>query len=266
MNIFSRKKHKLDIIVLWVWLFIAPTLATALGVQYYLSIIIFFVLPSIYLSCRNFAAIKKSVLFSLLVGVPLVTVLDYMMEITGSMFIPQSILGNFRILGYVALESYVWGFFFLFYIVMYYETFLNHHIRQRLYRPSMKYLVIGMLILLSTFFVIYFIQPTALQITFYFYFFWGLMLVVIPIVLLLTRFPRLVAKFFKAGAYFFFVFLGYELTAIAQKNWLFPGEGQFIGMVELFGRRFPFEEMFYFIILGAFATLTWYEFFDDDKK
>lgn len=266
MNIYNKKKHKIDLLILWAWLFIAPALSTIFAVEYFWSIVIFFILPSLYLSCRNPGVIKKSALFALLVGIPLVTVLDYMMEVTGSMLIPQSIFGDFRILGHVAVDSYIWGFFFLYLVVMYYETFLNHHFRTRLHYPNMKYLLIGMIVLLSTFFFVYFTLPEALHITYYFYFFWGLLLVLTPVVLLLTRYPRLIAKFFKAGAFFFLLFFGYELTAIAQQNWLFPGEEQFIGIVEIFGRRFPVEEMFYFIILGAFVTLTWYEFFDDDKK
>ncbi|MDD5040457.1 MAG: hypothetical protein PHY34_04900, partial [Patescibacteria group bacterium] len=190
----------------------------------------------------------------------------YMMEASGSMLIDQSIFGDIRILGLVTIDSYVWGLFFLYLIVMYYEAFLNHHFWHRLRFPAMKYLLILMLVLLSTFFLVYFVNPSYLRITFYFYLLWGIALVFIPLLLLLTKYPKLIAKFFKAGAYFFLLLLGYEITAINLGNWLFPGENQFIGMVELFGARFPFEELFYFVMLGAFAGMTWYEFFDDDRK
>ncbi len=265
-ELFQKKKHKIDLVLMWVWAIMAPFLSWVFDAHYMFSIIIFFIIPSIFLSWRYPRSIKKAALFSLLVGLPLVTALDYIMEATGSMFINQSVFGNFRILDFITIDSYVWGFFFLYLIVIYYDSFLNHHWHHRLYFPAMKYLLILMLLLLATFFFVYFISPATLQITFYFYFLWGFVLVLIPIILLLTKHPKLIAKFFKAGAYFFLLFLGYELTAIRQENWLFPGEGQFIGMVDFFGARFPFEEFFYFIILGAFAAMTWYEFFDDDKK
>jgi hypothetical protein len=47
-------------------------------------------------------------------------------------------------------------------------------------------------------------------------------------------------------------------------QWSFPGK--FIGWIDLFGVRFPFEEFLIWIVLGAAGVLAWYELFDDRTK
>ena len=82
----------------------------------------------------------------------------------------------------------------------------------------------------------------------------------------MLKFPKLYAKFLKAGAYFFFFLLIYEITALSLGQWVFSAESQFLGLMEFKGITFPFEELFAWIMLGSLATLSYYEFFDDDKK
>ena len=110
----------------------------------------------------------------------------------------------------------------------------------------------------------FWIQTSYLDIP-YFYLTAGIVLGIIPISIVLFEYPRLIAKFFKTAAYFFYLNFAYEITALKLGIWDFPGD-QFIGWVTFFGMRFPFEEFFFWIILGAIAMLSYYEFFDDDRK
>lgn len=71
-------------------------------------------------------------------------------------------------------------------------------------------------------------------------------------------------KFIKTGAFFFMVFLIYELTAIKLGQWHF--QGQYIGWVELMGLRFPFEELLFWMGLSGFVVLSLYEGFVDNDK
>ena len=99
----------------------------------------------------------------------------------------------------------------------------------------------------------------------YFYFVGGVVLVLIPVISVLFKFPNLIVKFSKMGAYFFYSSIIYEITALKLGLWDFPGD-QFIGWVSIFGTVFPFEELFFWIILGVLSVLSYYEFFDDDRK
>jgi len=48
--------------------------------------------------------------------------------------------------------------------------------------------------------------------------------------------------------------------------WEFPSEGKFIGWVSFLGASFPLEELFFWIILGAPATLSWFVLFGEERK
>lgn len=265
----KRAVHRttVDHTFLIAWLIVAPVLSLALRAEFGLSIVIFFLVPAAYVTARHPRFAGRVAMFSALVSIPLVTVLDYMMEVTGGMQITQSIFGSFRIAGHVTVESYVWGFGFLYLIALYYEAYLDHHVRSRMPpAPRVKYLVLGAFALVSAFFFAYTVQPQVLHVERYLYLIWGFLLVVLPVVVVLAHTPSLAKKFFRATAYFFFLLLGYELTAIHLGQWAFPGEQQYVGIVSLLGSRFPLEELVYFVACGALATLTYFEFFSDDLR
>jgi hypothetical protein len=117
--------------------------------------------------------------------------------------------------------------------------------------------------ILSIFLIVKTLDASLLRIP-YFYFITGIVLGIIPITAVLLKFPNLFTKFAKAAVYFLFVSLIWEFVAVPLEQWTFPG--QFIGWINLFGVRFPFEEFFVWMILGAMAVLSFYEFFDDDRK
>ncbi len=95
---------------------------------------------------------------------------------------------------------------------------------------------------------------------------WGTILLIIPLLIVLFIYPKLSSKFFKTGVYFFLMAMIYELTALKLGWWHFPRETKFIGWVSILGLQFPFEEFFFWMILCAMAILSYYEFFADDRK
>jgi len=60
------------------------------------------------------------------------------------------------------------------------------------------------------------------------------------------------------------LFLIYELTAVKLEQWHFPG--QYIGWIDLFGLKFPFEELLFWMGLSSFVVLSIYEGFIDNDK
>jgi hypothetical protein len=189
-------------------------------------------------------------------------VLDYISVTTGQWFFPHSII-PYRLFGIIAFEGVFWFFFWVYFVIIYYEYFLDENCTPKLYYPAFKYVVILFLVLLSAFFVVKTLDASLLRIP-YFYFIVGIVMGVIPITAVLFKFPNLFTKFAKAGAYFVLFCLIWELVAVPLEQWTFPG--QFVGWIVLFGVRFPFEEFFVWMVLGAVAILSWYEFFDDDRK
>jgi len=169
----------------------------------------------------------------------------------------------FRILGQVPLEDVVFGFLVIYAIVIYYEHFWDKG-KHELIDTRMKYFIFILMFVFILFFTFYFTKPEFLFIPYY-YFWFGFILLFIPAITFLSYFPRLLSKYVKTGVYFFVLFLLFELTALQLGQWSFP-DGQFIGMVTLLGYTFPFEELFFWFILFTSSILSYYEFFDDDRK
>ena len=258
-----NKKEKIPLIILFLYPIVASLISLYLKTNFFISILLFFAVPSLFLSIIAKEHVKKTLLFSLMIGIPLSIIIDYIAHFNETWWVTSPFF-NFRILGLVPVEDLIWGVLWLYFIIMFYECFIDKHITKKLYTKNTKILVLISLILLVLFFFILMRTPVYLNIP-YFYLISGIIIGIIPILAVLLKFPILFAKFLKAASYFFFFNLIYEITALKLGWWEFGG-GEFIGWVEILGVKFPFEELFFWMILGTIGVLSYYEFFDDDKK
>jgi hypothetical protein len=187
------------------------------------------------------------------------------MERTGGWVVPYSVFGTLRIAHLVTIDIILWSLCYVYFVVMFYEVFIDTKKRLQKTSPHLKILALLGSGTLAIFSFIYLLQPEALFIQ-YFYLKFGVVLGLLPIIFVLFRFPKLYAKFAKVGLYFFVLSFIQELTALKYNHWNFPDSSQFIGSVRFLQFTFPFEELFFWIILGSFAMLAYFEFFDDDRK
>ncbi|MBS3065884.1 hypothetical protein J4229_02450 [Candidatus Pacearchaeota archaeon] len=259
------KRIKKDLLIILVWPIVASLLSFIIKADVLISMLLFFALPAGYLSYYKKEHIKKIALFSLITTIPIAFIVDYIMEHTGGWFLPYSVFGSFRLLGYVTIEQFIWLFLFIYFVAIFYEYFLDKECTPRLYHPKIKYLLSILILILGTFFLIYAIKPSLLHIN-YFYLKFGIIASLLPVVLMLFKFPSLFDKMLKTGIYFSFLSLIYEITALSLGQWTFPSENQFIGFVQILGTKFPLEEFLFWIVLGSIATISYYEFFDDDRR
>jgi hypothetical protein len=257
------KNKKIDLIVLLFYPIIGAILSHLLKINAFGSIIIFLGLPSLYLTARCPEHSKKSIIFSVISSVPMIIMIDYIAHLTGQWAFPNSIL-QYRLFQFVSIEAIIWAVLNLYFVVMFYEHFLHHHITKRLWHPHMKYLAAIILFLFALFVAVYNFVPGLLKIPF-FYLWMGIILFLIPLTLQFFMYPRFISKFFEAAAYFFYFTLIYEITALQLGWWDFPGK-QFIGWVSFSNIRFPLEELVFWILLFSMAILTHYEFFDENEK
>ena len=253
---------KLDIFLLILFPIASVVLSLVFSVNFLVSILLFFGLPSLWLSFRTPSQVNKTFLFSLILSVPLGIFIDYVATIDNSWFVPITVF-PFRLFGVVPIEDLIWGFFLIYSIVIFYEHFLDKG-KHELVDRRMKYLVWPLIILMLVFFTILFTKPELLVIR-YAYFWLGTIFFIVPAITFLSFFPRLLSKYVKTASYFFLLSILFELTGLQLNQWAFPGSN-FIGWVELFGHRFPFEEFFFWFVMGAISVLAYYEFFDDDRK
>ncbi len=257
-----KKRETFDLAVFLVYPIIASLISFLLRANAFFSVIIFYGIPSIYLSFMMKKNVKNAAVFSLVGIIPMI-VIDYIAHLTKVWEVTNSII-PFRLFGFVTLEVLLWVIFAFYFTVMFYEYFLDKHITHKLYKPRFKYLIISILALFSLFLFLLFGFPQFLRIP-YFYLIFGVILILIPIVFELFEYPRFYTKFFKAQAYFFYLNFIYEITALKLGWWIFPGN-EFVGWVSVFGVEFPFEEFFFWIMLTALAILTYFEFFDREIR
>ena len=156
------------------------------------------------------------------------------------------------------------GSYMFFFIIMFYEYFLDFGKGEDRLAKNIKYFTVILLSLLILFFLFLFVSPELLHIK-YFYLKAGIVLALFPLVAFLSFFPKFWAKYLKIGIYFLGLSLLFELVGLQTNQWAFPGHN-FIGFIEIFGLKIPFEEFLFWITLGVPWILSYYEFFADDKR
>lgn len=258
-----KKRGAIDLAILLMCPLFATLISLLFKTSAFVSVLLFFGIPALYLSLRGAKYVKKSIVFAAVTSIPLIIILDYVGHLTKAWVIPNSIL-PFRLFGIVTIEVMLWALLYSYFVLMFYEYFLDKDVTKKIWLPHMKYLVAIMLVLFAAFMILFFNAPSLLHIP-YFYLAFGIVLLLIPVIIELFEYPKLISKFARVGAYFFFLTFLYEVTALKLGWWAFPGT-EFVGWVSIFGTMFPVEELVFWLILLAIAILSYYEFFDDDEK
>lgn len=254
---------KQDLYLMLVWPLFAAWLSLCVGANLLLSIIFFFVIPSVILSCLKPHLVKKLLIFSFVFGIPLAIVSDYCMQITGGWY--AGTIFPWRVFGQGVIENLFWTPAAIYFVTIFYEVFFENEIRRKAYFPQFKYFFTFWLFVLISFFMLFYLNPNALIIH-YFYLKIGLVLSLVPVLFMIIRYPKLIPKFFFVNLYFLYLFLVHELTALKLNQWSFPNKAEVIASISLLNFSLPLEEFLYFVVLGALAILSFYEFFDDDRR
>ncbi len=256
------KSPKTDIAVLICIPILATLVTFIFRTNLFISIILFFAIPSAYLASRNPGIFKKSFTFAFLLSIPLSLCIDALAAVNGSWVVPTSVF-PFKFFGVATVEVYLYGLLWVLYAVLFYEHFFDKGRKGDRISPhikSLRYLSAALVLYVCMAFVI---DRDLLYIPF-FYLVSGICLVIIPLALFLYRYPVFIRRYIILGIYFFFVLFLFEIAAIYAGQWIFPGP-DFIGFINLFGFQFPAEELIIWMVAATAALLSYYEFFADDR-
>jgi hypothetical protein len=254
-------KHPTQLVVLLIWPIIATIISFAFRPHAFISQMLFLGVPCLLLAIYAPRYILKTVIFGG-VFIPLWMFVEYVMHTTGQWYAIS--VFKTRFLGGMAYDALIWFFLVQFFVVMFWEYFFEYHTKIVVWPKRMTPLALS---LAGFFFLtagLYIWAPQFLRIP-YFYLVLMITVYIIPLTLELKAHSYLFPKFLKLGAYFSYVFILYELTAIALGQWYFPSN-QFIGWVQIFGQKFPFEEFISWILIGSMVCISWYEHFDDYRR
>jgi hypothetical protein len=258
----NSKRIFLDILLLALFPVLASILSFALRLNFLISTLLFFAVPSLYLSFRTARAVPRGLLFALLWSLPSGLVIDYFANVNMTWYVPNTLFP--RVLNLIPLENLLWAFLISYLIVMFYEHFDDKCSSKKVGDSKIRNLLIFALIVLVVFIVVFLFNPNLFNIPYY-YLFGGIIFILLPIILFYSKYSSTTNKFIHTGSYLLLISLFHEFTGLRLGHWTFPSR-EFIGWVELFGIRFPFEEFIFFFFLLTPAVLSYYEFLGDDRK
>jgi hypothetical protein len=254
-------RNKKDFRVIVILIILAALAVFHLKLEYLPTVILFFGIPSLYISIRNKKIIKKPLEFAVLISLPAVFVFDYLAHINNVWYESSTI--GIRILNTFPIDTFIWSILYIYFIIMFYEHFFDNTRTNLKFSKKIKFLIYHLAILLFVFSIILKLSPGLLEIN-YLYIKLIICLFLIPITVILGKYPKLIKKISIQGAIFLVISIIYELLAVYLSQWQFNGT-QYIGWIVLLGQRFPFEE-FLWLIFAVPAFICLYEYFADDLK
>ena len=218
-------------------------------------------IPSSYLAIRIKKNWKKILLATFIFGIIFGFIFDFIETLNKAWYMERLVF-PWRILGIVPLDDIIGFMLMTLFIVVFYEHFLDDEENKRISKNLIWSLVPSILVMAVIIIVYLRFGPTKFNMS-YVYLKGGLASIVLPLVVSFWK-PKLLGKLLKIGALsFFFVFTG-EIVALKTGAWVFLG--QYIGTVSIFGVVFPFEELFFWMMMYATTIVSYYELFIDDMK
>ena len=256
------KKEDLAVITLVPLIIFIAIMFFDLQVSYLVSLLLLFGIPIVYLAYKERKKLKKISLYSVIIAIPVAVAIDFVGMLDNGWYVAKSSF-PFRFF-IIPIEDFIWMISVVFIIVLFYEHFIKKDQKSTVNKEGLKLLAYILYPIALAVLLLFIINPDL--ITFPYAFFWsGFVFFFIPAVVFLTKYPKYILNFFKTGIYSFYIFLLVELVGLKLDHWVYEGS-HYIGWVNFFGLRFPFEEFFYVMIIGTFACLSYYEFFMNKYK
>lgn len=261
MNHIKITSKKIQLLIFYITPIVTSFISFKFELGYLPTMLLFWGLPSLFLSYIAREHIKKVFMFAI-IGTPFLMCLDLIFYLTNQWYVVSSF--STRLFGIVAWDDAIYFFLWVYFPVLFWEYFFEKQNHEPLFGRRMLKLTAMFVFVSIGILATYLYTPHLAQIP-YFYLNSTILFIIIPIIIGALVNPKLEVKFLATGVYFAFNSIIYEVTAIALGQWYYPSE-QFVGWVEILGQRFPVEELVAWVLLGSTAILTWYEYFDDDYK
>lgn len=260
MTLNQKNIKKIDILVLSLLPLFAACVSLLFTMNFLTSALLFSGLLAAYLSYRAPRAIARCLIFAAPFGIIGGLFFDHLAILDNSWHVPS--IFAFRIFHTVPIEDLVWAFLLVYSTVIFYTHFFNAS-THKIIGTRMKYY--ACFVLVSFIIFLFLIQTNSRILTIEnFYLKGGFVLIFFPVVIFLIFFPQRIFSFAKTGLYFFYAGMLQELTALKLGHWSFSRENYW-GWITIFGLRFPYEELIFWLIFFSAFVLAYFEFFDDDR-
>lgn len=251
-----------DKVVMIAFPILATTSSNVFNLSFLHSTLLFFAVPSIYLSLRNPRLIKTTLIFSFTMGLAMLFVFDHMAYLDYSWFVPDSMWRFLR--DSIPIEDGPWAILLVYYVVITWEYFFFSPKKRHVFHPTIVWFLLFCASLLIVFFIAYIFAPHSLIVP-YFYFKMGIVFEIIPLAILLYKRPALIQPLLWLTVYFFFVAMLAEYIGLTHNQWYFAGE-HYLGEIRYFDHRLPWDEVLVWWTFAAPGMIAWYESFATSRK
>ncbi len=243
---------------------LTATLASELlNLNFLWSTVLYFAVPSVYLSLRSPQHVKKTLLWTLIPWLSVSFIFEYLAYTDQAWYVNNSV---YRFLGNsFPIEDVLWGFLWSYLPIIFWKHFLDQKSRYEQNFPGQIRWLIGLLVAVNSIFFWFYFWHRDMLVMPYFYLVMGAIFCIAPLVLFLWQCPQFLGKLLLLSAYFTFLAGLKEYIALKLNYWYFPGT-HFIATVSFAGQKLPWEEIIFFWILSAPAMVAWYEYFADDQQ
>jgi len=254
----DRKKYQL--LGIFFYYILAALFIAWLKLGYSYGTLFFLAIPAFYVTSQNWSIFKKTFLFSLIISIPMVMVFDYIGTLSKAWL--EIVSSGIRILGVVPIETFFWAFCVAYFSIAFYEYFFDKDKIKTVFSKNIKYLIFILITLVLIFGLVFIVDKEILVVN-YFYTYFAIGVFVIPPLITIIKYPRLMQKIIYQGLYFLILSIIYEITALYSGQWTFPG--QYVGFVQIFRFSFPLEE-FLWLAFCVPSIIAIYEIFADDRE
>lgn len=238
---------------------VAIGISLLLNLNLFIATCLFWGLPAVYLSFINRRAVLPALLFSVASVFAFGLAVDYLGVVNHIWGTPDSLF-NVWLFDSIPIEDPFWSFLYVFDIIMIYECLVANKSQKRV--PSKRFfMVVGGLLLASgvLFWAIDRFPNTMANIP-YPYALTGLLFFVVPSIVFLYKYPTHIIQFVSTACYLLPIAFANEIVGLMLGHWYFPEEAELLGRLGILGVVIPFEELFFFILIGPVAILTYYVF------
>jgi hypothetical protein len=220
---------------------------------------VFSLLPAFYLCFRRKKNWNKIIVSVIVFGGIFGFLCDFYSEYTKAWHVVPLVI-PYRILGVSSLDDILGFMMMTFLTVVFYEHFVEHERNKHISKNLDKAILPGIFAIIVLL-LIYFLNPNLLQLQ-YPYFYMGIA-AILPALFLAYNKPQFIKNMAETAIYFFFFYLIFEIFAVSYGYWIYPSNS-YIGWINLLWIRFPFEELFFWMMFYAASLVSYYELFVDE--
>ncbi len=170
----------------------------------------------------------------------------------------QSVLP--RLLGVAPLENLIFAFLNFFWVLSFYEYFVDKDKPGKI-SERFRFILLLYSLLFLVVFSLFFVAPGLVAVNYYLL---AVIILIVPGGFIFYSTPKLFKKIWFTTIFFALVFFIYEVVSLLIGSWWWPGN--YLFTVTIGGHIFPLDDVFIWYFLSTPVLIGGYEFFVDDKK